>query len=90
MTPIATNNAVVRALPQVRQLMHHDHLQERGGRLLEQARRADLALGLELVALHARHGGVGAQSVLDDVQLAVVGHLSDGLGIAQKLALQSG
>jgi hypothetical protein len=44
---------VVFALLQVRQFMHDDHFQEWRGRVAEQAGHADLALGLQLVALHA-------------------------------------
>ena len=79
---------VVLALLQVRQLVHHDHLQERRRRLLEQAGDPDLALGLEPVALHPRHRGVRAQGVAHDVQLLVVLHLRQRRGVAQKACLE--
>ena len=45
---------VVVAFAQVGQLVNHDHLQELGRGILEQRGDADLALGFELAALHAR------------------------------------
>jgi hypothetical protein len=68
---------VVLALLQVRQLVDHDHAQEVGRRFLEQRGDADLALGLQPGALHARHGAVRAQGVLQDVQRRVVRHLGE-------------
>lgn len=69
--------------------MHHDHAQEGFGRDLEHRRHADFRLGLQLAALHARDGGVQAQRVLHDVDLAVVGHLAQRLGVAQILVFRS-
>jgi len=44
---------VVLAFFQVRQLVHHDHFQELGRGLLEQAGDPDFAFGFELAPLHA-------------------------------------
>ena len=63
---------VVRLLLQMGQFVHGDHAQERGRQVAEQRGDADLALGLELAALHPRDRGVGAQRVGDHLQLVVV------------------
>jgi len=74
----------------VRELVHDDHAQPGGRHGLEQVRDADLLLGLELAALHARHGGVGAQRMADHVQLAVEDHLRQRAGLAHELVLEAG
>ena len=62
---------VVLAHAKVREFVHDDHPQEILGRLAEQRRDADLALGLQSATLHARHRGVRAQGIADHVQVNV-------------------
>ena len=52
---------VVLEFLQVRQFVHHDHLQECSGGVAEHRGDADLAAGLEPAAVHPRGGGVGAE-----------------------------
>ena len=56
--------------------MHRDHFQELRRHVLEQRGDADLALGFQLAALHARDRGVGAQRMADDVQFGIERHLA--------------
>ena len=67
---------VVLGFLHVRQFMHHDHLQELGGRIAEHGGNADLAARLEPAALYPGDRGVGAERVLHHLQLAVVDHLA--------------
>jgi hypothetical protein len=74
---------VVLGFLQVRQLMHHDHLQEFSRGIAEHAGDADLAAGLEPVALHPGNARVGAERVFHDLQLAVVEDLAQRNRLAQ-------
>ena len=76
------------ALFQVGEFVYRDHFQEGIGHVLEQGGDADFVLGLELVALHPRHRGVGAQRMVVDVQLGVKADLVDLRGVAQVLGFQ--
>ncbi len=67
---------VVLGFLQMRQFMDHDHFQELGGRVAEHGGDANLAAGLEPVALHPGDGSVRAERVLHHLQLAVVDHLA--------------
>ena len=79
---------VMGALFQMGQLMHHDHAQKGFWCFFEQGGDAYFALGFELAALHPRDTGVGAQSVLYDMQFAVENHLVQRLCTAQVQLLQ--
>jgi hypothetical protein len=67
---------VVFGFLQVREFVHHDHLQELRRGVAEHGGDADLAAGLQPAAVHARDGGVGPQCVLHHLQRAVVRHLA--------------
>jgi hypothetical protein len=62
---------VVFALFAVGKFMNRDHLQKFGRCVLEHRGDADLALGFELVALHARDGGVRAQRMGQGLQFSI-------------------
>lgn len=62
---------VVIRLLEVRQLMHHDHFQKPGGRVLEQRGDANFFLGLELAALHPGNRSVQAERAVGQVQTVV-------------------
>ena len=66
----AIERLVVLFFLQVRQLVHHDHAQEFLGQVAEQRRHADLVLGLEFAALHARYIGMLAQRMLTWILLS--------------------
>ena len=76
------------ALLQMREFMHHNHLEHRCRRLLEQRRHPNLALGRQTAALNARHRGQRAQRALVNLQAVVKHHLGQGLGMAQMARLQ--
>lgn len=79
---------VVLGFLHVRQFMHRDHLQELGGGIAEHGGDADLAAGLELAAMDAGDGGVGAKRVLHHLQFAVVDHLAQRHRFPQVPVLQ--
>ncbi len=70
--------------------MHHDHAQEFFRHVTKKSGNADLTFAFELVALHPRDGGVGAQGIADHMNTIVIHHLGEWRGAAQIAILDLG
>ena len=74
---------VMAAFAQVGEFMDDDHFEKLDGGVFKQTGDTQLAFAFQARALYAGDGGVCSESVLNDMQFAVVSDLTNGLGAAQ-------
>ena len=79
---------VVAAFSQVGEFMDDDHFEKLNGRVFKQTGDTQLAFAFQARALYAGDGGVCSESVLNDMQFAVISNFADGFGAAQGALLE--